>query len=200
MRKLMIIMFCLLPVMAGAQVSSSLGMYATIGEQKVMTETVAVGERYTGYAYTEMSSLRSWYGQFFWEQKYWDAPWYIHAEYRGTMAGEWYENTAYLGAAWCYYNNVGYLAVEPLFMWKQEQGIGAQLSIVGEWSWKYIQLQHYTDIWRTHKMQSMVDIYAEVRAYYKMCPRVYLGVIGTNYWSAGFHPSMNAYLALKLNF
>ena len=199
-RTVVVLMTCLLPYLAGAQVTSSVGLYATKGEAKVMTETVAIADNHTGYAYTETSSTRSWYGQFFWEQKYWDTPIFLHAEYRGVMAGEWYENTAYFGMAWCCYNDVGFLAVEPLFMWKEAFGVGGQLSVVGEWNWKYVQLQHYTDIWRTHKMQTPVDAYAEVRAYYKACPRVYVGLTGNTFWSWGYAPTANLYLALKFNF
>lgn len=199
MRKLIILIALLLPIVAGAQLSSSIGLYATKGEVKIVTESVAVAENHTAYAYTETSSAKSWYGQFFWEQKFWNAPIYLHAEYRGTMAGDWYENTAYFGAAWCYYNNIGYLALEPLFMWKEGLGVGAQASIVGEWNWKHFEIEHYTDIWRTHKMQSAVDFYIEARGYYKVVRWLSLGVIGNTYYTQGIKPNLGVYLAVKVN-
>lgn len=198
MRRLILILTCLVPMCASAQVFSSVGVYATKGEAKIMTETTAVTDNSTAYAYTEISSLKTWYGQFFYERKWWEAPVYLHAEYRGTVY-DTFESSIYLGGAWCYYNDAGFLAIEPLAAWKQGLGFGGQLSIVGDWDWKWFSLEHYTDVWRTHKMQTVVDAYAEVRGYFKACSWLSIGAVGTSYWSYSYNPDFGIYLALKIN-
>ena len=198
MRRIILTLLCLVPMCAMAQVKTSVGLYATHGEAKIMTEATQVTDNSTAYAYTEISTFKTWYGQFFYERKWWDTPVYLHAEYRGTVYDA-FESSAYLGAAWCVFADSGFLAIEPLAAWKQNLGFGAQLSVVGNWDWKWFSLEHYTDIWRTHKMQSVVDAYAEVRGYFKACDWLSIGLVGTSYWSYSYNPDFGIYLAFKFN-
>lgn len=168
---------------------------------KVLSETSSIGKNHVGYAYAELTRLGDGgaeaYGQFFWEQKFWDNPIFIHAEYRGVVAASFYESSAYLGAAYCIYSKHGYLALEPFAMWKQRLGFGAQFSVVGGWEWKRFILEHYTDLWKTHKMDAPIDIYSQTRCFVKVYKRLSLGVIGTIYYSPDNVASGGAYLALR---
>ncbi len=182
--------------------SSLMLLYSPLdGSGKVLSETTSIGKNHVGYAYAELTGFCGGgpeaYGQFFREQKFWDKPIFIHAEYRGVVADSFYESTAYLGAAYCVYSKHGYLALEPLAMWKQRLGFGAQLSVVGGWEWKYFILEHYTDLWKTHKMDTPIDIYSQTRFFVKVYKRLSLGVIGTIYYSPDNVASEGAYLALR---
>ena len=182
--------------------SSLMLLYSPLdGSGKVLSETTSIGKNHVGYAYAELTGFCGGgpeaYGQFFQEQKFWDKPIFIHAEYRGVVADSFYESTAYLGAAYCVYSKHGYLALEPLAMWKQRLGFGAQLSVVGGWEWKYFILEHYTDLWKTHKMDTPIDIYSQTRFFVKVYKRLSLGVIGTIYYSPDNVASEGAYLALR---
>ncbi len=182
--------------------SSIMFMYSPLdGSGKVATETTSIGKDHVGYAYAELTRFKGIgseaYGQFFWEQKFWDKPVFIHAEYRGVAAESFYESTAYLGAAYCIYSKHGYLALEPLTMWKQRLGFGGQLSVVGGWEWNHFIIEHYTDLWKTHKMNTAVDIYSQTRLFVKVYKRLYAGVIGTIYYSPKNVVSEGVYLSLR---
>lgn len=194
-------------VYAGAQeksdvTSSLMCLYSPFDDSgKVTTETTSIGSNHVGYAYAELTGFRGAspeaYGQFFWEQKFWEKPIFIHTEYRGVSATNFYESTAFLGAAFCFYSKHGYLALEPLAMWKQRCGVGGQFSMVGGWEWDHFIVEHYTDIWKTHKMLSPVDIYSQTRLFVKVYGRLSAGIIGTIYHSPGNITSGNAYLTLR---
>lgn len=171
------------------------------GSRKITTETTSIGKNHVGYAYAELTGFKSAgseaYGQFFWEQKFWDKPIFIHTEYRGLAANSFYESTAYLGAAYCIYSKHGYLALEPLAMWKQRLGFGGQFSIVGGWEWDRFIIEHYTDLWKTHKMSAAFDIYSQTRLFVKVYERLSAGMIGTIYHSPENVVSEGIYLALR---
>ena len=171
---------------------------------KITSETTALGKRHVGYAYVEIAGFSGQapeaYGQFFWEQKFWESPVFIHAEYRAVAANAFYEGTGYLGGAYCFYTKYGYLALEPLLMWKQRQGVGGQFSVVGGWDWKHFILEHYTDVWKTTKMDSPVDVYSQTRLFYKVYGRLSVGVIGEVYCSPKHSTSGTAYLAVRWRF
>lgn len=171
------------------------------GSGKAVSETTSIGKDHVGYAYTELTRLNGGasegYGQFFWEQKFWDKPIFIHAEYRGVISDSFYESTAYIGTAYCIYSKHGYLALEPLAMWKQRSGIGGQFSIVGGWEWKHFIIEHYTDLWKTHKMNTVIDIYSQTRLFVKVYKRLSAGLIGTIYYSPENFVSEGAYIALR---
>lgn len=182
--------------------SSLMALYSPFDNSgKVTTETTSIGNNHVGYAYAELTGFSGKtpeaYGQFFWEQKFWDMPIFMHAEYRGVAAEAFYESTAYLGGAYCIYSRHGYLALEPLAMWKQRYGFGGQFSVVGGWEWEHFIVEHYTDLWKTHKMQSPIDIYSQTRFFVKVYKRLSAGIIGTVYHSPGNYTSAAAYVSLR---
>ena len=183
--------------------SSLMTLYSPFnGIGKVASEITSLGKNHVGYAYAELTGFSGGtseaYGQFFWEQKFWEKPVFIHVEYRGVTTDSCYENTAYIGAAYCFYSKHGFLALEPLAMWKQCFGFGGQFSLVGGWEWDHFIIEHYTDIWKTHKMNSAVDIYSQTRLFTKIYKRLYAGVIGTVYYSPANVVSEAVYLSLRL--
>ena len=200
MKRVIIFLLCSLPIVARAQVVTSVGVTANLSEQKVVTETTAIYENATAYAYNEINPQGYWYGQYFVERKWWQQPIYLHAEYRGTIFSSEHQQTALLGLAWCYYGKNGYCAVEPLAAWKEYLGFGAQLSFVGGWNWNRVELQHYTDILKTAKMNYALDIYNELRAYYRVYKGLSLGAIGTMYCATSEVLSAGLYVAAKYTF
>lgn len=182
--------------------SSLMCLYSPFdGSGKITTETTSIGKDHVGYAYAELTAFKGGgseaYGQFFWEQKFWDKPVFIHAEYRGLASNSFYENTAFLGAAYCIYSRHGYLALEPLAMWKQRLGFGAQFSVVGGWEWNHFIIEQYTDLWKTHKMTSPIDIYSQTRFFVKVYKRLSAGMIGTIYYSPENVVSGGGFIALR---
>lgn len=182
--------------------SSLMLMYSPFdGTGKVASETTSIGKNHVGYAYAELTGFSGGipeaYGQFFWEQKFWEKPIFMHVEYRGVAADSFYESTAYMGAAYCFYSKHGFLALEPLAMWKQRLGFGGQFSVVGGWEWEHFIIEHYTDLWKTHKMNSAIDLYSQTRLFAKVYKRLYAGVIGTIYYSPKNISSEGVYLSLR---
>ena len=171
------------------------------GSKNMVTETTSIGKDYVGYAYAELVNFKDGgseaYGQFLWEQKFWDQPIFIHAEYRGFAGNSFYESTAYIGAAYGIYSKCGYLTLEPLAMWRQRLGFGAQFSVVGGWEWKHFIIEHYTDLWRTRKMDTAIEIYSQTRLFVKVYKRLSAGVIGTIYYGPDKVVSEAASLALR---
>ena len=182
--------------------SSLIFMYSPFnGSKNVVTETTSIDKNYVGYAYAELASFKDGgseaYGQFLWEQKFWEHPIFIHTEYRGFVGNSFYESTAYIGAAYCIYSKYGYLTLEPLAMWKERLGYGGQFSVVGGWEWKHFIIEHYTDLWKTHKMDTALEIYSQTRLFVKVYNRLSAGVVGTIYYGPDKDVSKVASLALR---
>lgn len=184
--------------------TSLLSLYSPAGVGKVAMETTTSQPNTLSYSYIEIGSWGKGsaeaYGQFFVEHKWsTETPLAIHAEYRGSIGGTTYDSTTMLGVAYSIGTPHGYISFAPLAMWRQFDGFGANLSIAGGWEWKHIQAEHYTDIWRGHRMTSPVDLYSQSRVFYKVSPKLSVGVIGTIYWNVGNAHFGVGYLTLKLN-
>ena len=182
--------------------SSLMVLYSPFnGCGKVASETTSINRNHVVYAYTELTGFSGGtseaYGQFFWEQKFWEKQIFMHVEYRGVIADSFYENTAYIGTAYCLYSKHGFLALEPLAMWKQRLGFGGQFSIVGGWEWDHFIIEHYTDLWKTHKMNSAVDLYSQTRLFVKVNKQFSAGLITTIYYSPRSLVSEGVYLSLR---
>jgi hypothetical protein len=181
--------------------------YSTQNELKLVSETTGIGDNYVGYAYVELGSTpfadkkSNWaYTQMFWEQKFWESPIYIHTEFRTILAGDSYDSSIYLGAAYTFGYDAGFLAIEPLYKYNRLEGHGAQLSVVGGWEWKHISLAHFTDIYRTSRMDKAFATYNECRLFYKMTPRLQIGTVGIMAYSCQKHfDALSVSIALKVN-
>lgn len=170
---------------------------------KAVSETFGYGKNFNGYAYVEMSGLFgtpvSAYGQFYWEHKWWDSSIFLHAEYRGVLSSDFYESNLYAGAAFSIPMKSGYLAIEPLLMWKQGYGFGGQLSFVGGWQWNKFLLEHCTDFSKVQNKTSNVDIFSETRLYYNLIPHISIGLVGAVSCSDTDVTYKDLYLSLKFS-
>ena len=189
MKRLVLILVTLaLSLAAKSQVNSSIMMlYSPFNDKGLIaSESYKVGNNHVGYAYIEMGDWRGRsfgaYGQFFWEQKFWDSPFYLHWEYRANAASSYFESATYLGAAYTINSKHGFLSIEPLFMWKEYNGLGGQLSIVGGWEWKYFQIETFNDLWTTHLSSAPAEFNSQTRFFLKITPKFALGIIGTLYY------------------
>lgn len=196
-------------VSAAAQTSdaisaSAIGL-ATEDAGKAAVEVTSLGDAHTAYAYVEASCFPgkpgsgAVYAQFFWEQKFWSAPVFLHAEFRTTATPADVENACYLGGAYCVYGRNGFLAVEPLYRYSNGGGHGGQLSVVGNWTWGRLDLAHYTDVWKTEAMPAKgVMGYCEARLYYTVWRRVAVGAVGTAVSDFSTFAEPHLYLGLRI--
>lgn len=188
--------------------SSVFVSYSTSNELRLISETTGNGENYVGYAYVELGTQpfsngdSYWaYAQMFWEQKFWQRPIYFHAEYRTLLADGGRDDNFYLGLAYTFGLDKGFVALEPLYKYSRNGGHGMQFSVVGGCEWKYISLAYFSDIYRTSKMHVPLTMYNECRLFFKVCPRFHTGIIGMmDYSFKNSIDVLSASVALKVNF
>ncbi len=96
----------------------------------------------------------STYMQLFHEQKFWEAPIFLHLEYRNVGSNE---ESIYLGAAFNFFTKHGMIAVEPLLknssvnfykpgFFDPEQS-ALQLSFVTGFDWGKVNFNSFSDFW-----------------------------------------------------
>ena len=83
---------------------------------KLMYEGTKVTDNSVTYAlfsgdFSDKSDNNLYYAQIFHEQKFWDAPVYIHTEFRTY---NFYQNVVYLGGAFTFGSERGMIAIERL--------------------------------------------------------------------------------------
>lgn len=173
---------------------------------KVISETTQTTDNNTGYAYMEggfglNGSPNHFYTQLFWEQKFWDFPAFVHAEFRTTLIDGQFFNIYYGGAAFCLYSKHGFAAAEPLYRYAKGDGHGYQLSVVGGWEWRWCELAQFTDWWGCQS-SSLVpnNVYSETRFYIKATKRFRIGAVGVLSYGkeAGFAPAIYGGIKLML--
>lgn len=184
--------------------ASAIGL-ATRDAGKAAVEVTSLSAGHTAYAYVESSCFPGKpgsggvYAQFFWEQKFWSAPVFLHAEFRTTGNPADVENACYLGGAYCIYGQNGFLAVEPLYRFSNADGHGGQLSFVGSWAWGRLDLAHFTDVWKTETMPAKGAMgYCEARFYYTIWRRIAAGVVGTVVSDFGSFAETHLYFGLRI--
>lgn len=188
--------------------SAIITSYSTSNELKLISETNGFGKNHFGYAYIEIAAtpfshtFSKWaYFQLIWEQKFWDTPLFLHAEIRSFFS----DNIAsshqlFAGLAYSLPLKNGAIILEPLYRYNNFDGHGAQFSIVGSYDWEHFNLNHFTDIYKGHKMINPLTIYNECRAFYKINRRFELGLIGIASYSFQRNTeSLSASLAIKVN-
>ncbi|MBP5210708.1 MAG: hypothetical protein J6Z27_02570 [Bacteroidales bacterium] len=151
---------------------------------KVISESTQGTDNNTGYAYMEAGfglkpeASNYLYAQFFWEQKFWETPLFIHGEFRTTLFDGQFDNIHYLGAAYCFYTPHGFAAIEPLYRYNKHEGHGYQLSIVGGWDWERFDLAEYFDWWGNRASDFVPrSVYSETRGYFKINKRFEIGAV-----------------------
>lgn len=183
---------------------------------KLMYEGTKLTDNSVTYAlfsgdFSDKSDNNLYYAQIFHEQKFWDAPVYIHTEFRTY---NFYQNVVYLGGAFTFATEHGMIAIEPLVRndffgrpytktWKWDR-TGGQLSLVSGHDWGFMNLNTFTDIYNTGGTIDM-NWYTEVWLYFPVTQNLQLGSI-TSFSSSypdeftGRTNILTFFLGLKINF
>ena len=147
------------------------------------------------------------YIQLFHEHKFWDAPLFIHAEYRSYGLDS---HCLYLGAAYSFPTPHGMIAIEPLFRNNSlfagnrlpvlsADGSSAQLSIITGHDWGWCNLNSFTDIWTAPRNGSGAGWYSEAWLYFPLCGRLQLGSVSCLGWDFASKPQLSVFLGFKFN-
>ena len=147
------------------------------------------------------------YIQLFHEHKFWDAPLFIHAEYRSYGLDS---HCLYLGAAYSFPTPHGMIAIEPLFRNNSlfagnrlpvlsADGSSAQLSIITGHDWGWCNLNRFTDIWTAPRNGSGAGWYSEAWLYFPLGGRLQLGSVSCLGWDFASKPQLSVFLGFKFN-
>ena len=147
------------------------------------------------------------YIQLFHEHKFWDAPLFIHAEYRSYGLDS---HCLYLGAAYSFPTPPGMIAIEPLFRNNSlfagnrlpvlsADGSSAQLSIITGHDWGWCNLNSFTDIWTAPRNGSGAGWYSEAWLYFPLGGRLQLGSVSCLGWDFASKPQLSVFLGFKFN-
>ena len=147
------------------------------------------------------------YIQLFHEHKFWDAPLFIHAEYRSYGLDS---HCLYLGAAYRFPTPHGMIAIEPLFRNNSlfagnrlpvlsADGSSAQLSIITGHDWGWCNLNSFTDIWTAPRNGSGAGWYSEAWLYFPLGGRLQLGSVSCLGWDFASKPQLSVFLGFKFN-
>ena len=147
------------------------------------------------------------YIQLFHEHKFWDAPLFIHAEYRSYGLDS---HCLYLGAAYDFFTPHGMIAIEPLLRngslfagnhlpVLSADGTSAQLSIITGHDWGWCNLNSFTDIWTAPRDGSGAGWYSEAWLYFPVNGWLQLGSISCLSWDFAAKPKITVFLGVKFN-
>lgn len=147
------------------------------------------------------------YIQLFHEHKFWDAPLFIHAEYRSYGLDS---HCLYLGSAYSFPTPHGMIAIEPLFRNNSlfagnrlpvlsADGSSAQLSIITGHDWGWCNLNSFTDIWTAPRNGSGAGWYSEAWLYFPLGGRLQLGSVSCLGWDFASKPQLSVFLGFKFN-
>lgn len=147
------------------------------------------------------------YIQLFHEHKFWDAPLFLHAEYRSYGLDS---HCLYLGAAYDFFTPHGLIAVEPLlrnnnffdgnhFPALKSDGFSAQLSIITGHDWGWCNLNSFTDIWSAPRNGSGAGWYSEAWLYFPVTDWLQLGGIGCFSSDFAAFTQLSVFLGVKFN-
>ena len=117
-----------------------------LGSQpRILVEKTAVTDNSVSFAYLEAAYQGGAMLKLFHEQKWWEFPAYIHAEYQTAFDNS---HTAILGGAYSFGLRNGFISICPLY--RYDFGINAhavQLSNCYFVAWKWCELYGYNHIW-----------------------------------------------------
>jgi hypothetical protein len=166
-RFLIIAVLCLSALTAKAQT-----IEVVLGEQpRIFLEKTSITDKSITFAYLEGSYGAGAMVKLFREQKWWDVPAYIHAEYQSTFNGS---HTAIAGGTWSFGLPNGFISLSPLY--RYDFGINRnaiQLSNAYLAAWKWCELYGYNHIW----YNGGVNFFGEERLHINITSRFKIGVI-----------------------
>ena len=145
--------------------------------------------------------------QLFHEHKFWEAPLFLHAEYRSYGLDS---HCLYLGAAYDFFTPHGMIAIEPLLRngsffagnhlpVLSADGTSAQLSIITGHDWGWCNLNSFTDIWTAPRDGSGAGWYSEAWLYFPVNGWLQLGSISCLSWDFAAKPKITVFLGVKFN-
>lgn len=118
---------------------------------RVCPNSVTYGYADISHDYQNNSSNSGNYVQIFREQKFWELPLYLHGEFRMYNGFDgFHTHTGYIGAAYTFNFSHGFIAPEPLMMLVDEDKLGFQFSLVGDFAWKYTSFSFFYDYMANH--------------------------------------------------
>lgn len=144
-------------------------------ELKVIAETELHDENSMSFLYTEVTldngKSTSSYVQLFREQKFWETPIYIHAEFRTFLAEQFLTDNIYmLGAAWgVMANDNSYITLEALYRYDGQNNW--QFTTVGGFNYKRLSFAHYADFYGVGK----IYIFSENKLFYQIAKHLKIG-------------------------
>lgn len=144
-------------------------------ELKVIAETELHDNNSMSFLYTELviedNKAASTYVQLFREQKFWEAPVYIHAEFRTFIAEQFLTNNVYmLGAAWgVLAKENGYVTLEAMYRYDDRNDW--QFTTVGGFDYGRLSFSHYADFYGVDKLY----VFSENKIFYQLSKHVKVG-------------------------
>ena len=133
----LLLFFCI-----GATAQTTAEFYIGQQQKKVFLERTAVAENSVTFGYLEGVYHGGAMFKVFHEQKFWDRPIFIHAEYQTTFDG----GNVYLAGAGLYlYVKNGFFEFCPMYRYDGQSQW--QASFVYLLNWKYIELYGYNHLW-----------------------------------------------------
>lgn len=151
-------------------------------ELKVVAETELHDENSMSFLYTELvvedNRAASTYVQLFREQKFWEAPVYIHAEFRTFIAEQFLTNNVYmLGAAWgVFAKENGYITLEAMYRYDDRNNW--QFTTVGGFTYKLISFSHYADFYGVDRLYMFSEnkLFFQLSKNFKIGTNIELGL------------------------
>lgn len=175
-RLILIIVFILSALTLSAQNDNSYSVWIEKGEDfKVVTETDLSGNRNYNYIYGEIvtknNKTTSAYLQILREQKWWNAPILIHAEFRSFLADNEKINNVYLiGPTFEVVDTkAGFIDIQTLYRYDGKNNY--QLTLLSEWNYKRFKYTMHADLYGTDRLY----ILSENRFFFKICKNVRIG-------------------------
>lgn len=144
-------------------------------EMKIVTETDLAGDRNYNYIYgeivTESNQTTTAYLQILREQKWWNAPISIHAEFRSfLLEGEKVNNVYLIGTSFRTVDvNAGFIDIQTLYRYDTKNN--AQLTLLSEWNYKRFRYSMYADFFGMDKLYML----SENRFFYQICGFIRIG-------------------------
>lgn len=144
-------------------------------ELKVVAETELHDNNSMSFLYTELivenNQTASTYVQLFREQKFWEYPIYIHAEFRTFIAEQFLTNNIYmLGAAWgVLAKENGYITLEAMYRYDDKNNW--QFTTVGGFTYKLISFSHYADFYGADRLY----MFSENKLFFQLFKNLKIG-------------------------
>ena len=139
--------------------------------QRVFIEKTAVTNNSTSFAYLEATYGGGAMLKVFHEQKFWEAPVFLHAEYQTTFDGT---HTAIIGPSWTAGIPTGFLSLGAFYHYDIGPNLhAAQVSFCYLSAWKWVELYGYNHFW----FNGSPNFFGEERVHFRITDHFKVGAI-----------------------